>query len=507
MLSRGMGARAGWVYLVGAGPGDPGLLTLRAAELLASADVVLHDELVDPAVLAHVREGAEVDAVGKRGADPSSKRASQGRINTALVSAARRSLQVVRLKGGDRKVIGRDAEEAAALREAGVPFEVVPGINAPGGATGYAGIPLTHRDHASGVAFVTAVQRDGALYDFAEVSGFTGTLCVFMGTHHLARIAQALIDDAGRAPETPCALVSWISYPRQVTVVGTLSTIANEPGGGAPGLLICGDVVQAREQLRWFDKQPLFGKRVLVTRPAHQAASTAKLLRQRGADPVLFPTIAIEPPPDAAPLDRAIAALSTYDLVVFTSDNGVRLFFEALERAGLDARAFANAKLAAIGPATARGLLRWGLRADIVAETFVAESLADAILDTDHTRVLLPRALVAREKLPEMLRARGVHVDVVPVYQTTTGSPHRAAELRALLPSIDVVMLTSSSTVQQLVHLLGDDAPAQLAHIQLASIGPITTATAESLGLAIAVTAEVSTLPGLIDTLEAHFTS
>ncbi len=505
-----MGARAGWVYLVGAGPGDPGLLTLRAAELLAEADVVLHDELIDVAVLAYVRVGASVRSVGKRGTDRKAKRAAQERINELMVDAAKRRLRVVRLKGGDPFLFGRGAEEAAALRDAGVPFEVVPGISSPVGATGYAGIPLTHRDHASGVAFVTAVKRDGGPYDFGEVASFTGTLCVFMGTRHLHRIARALMIDGRRDPQTPCAVVSWISHPRQVTVCGVLADIAERAladGAGAPGLLICGTVVQVRSQLRWFDMQPLFGKRVLVTRPAHQAAPTATSLRRRGAEPVRFPTIAIEAPPSAQAVRDAVAALATYDLVVFTSDNGVRWFFDALREAGLDGRAFGTAKLAAIGPATAAGLERHGLRADLVAEKFVAESLAEGILDamSPSARVLLPRALVARELLPDTLRAAGMHVDVVPVYQTRTGSVARAAELRSLLPSIDVVMLTSSSTVQRLHELLGADAQALLANTALASIGPITTATANKLGHQVAVTASVSTVAGLTDALEAHF--
>lgn len=503
-----MSARPGWVYLVGAGPGDPGLLTLRAAELLGEADLVLHDELIDRAVLEHTRAGAEIQSVGKRGADAPSKRAAQTRINELMIDAARRALRVVRLKGGDPFLFGRGAEEAAALRHAGVSFEVVPGISAPVGATSYAGIPLTHRDHASGVAFVTATQRGGEPFDFTEVKGFRGTLCVFMGARHLDRIARALMIDAGRAPDTPCAVVSWISYPRQTTVTGDLSNIAARAEDSAtPALLICGDVVRARDELRWFDAQPLFGKRVLVTRPAHQAGSTARTLRRRGADPVHFPTIAIRPPPDPEAVDSAVKALSSYDLVAFTSDNGVSCFFDAIDRAGLDARAFGSAKLAAIGSATAAGLVRHGLRPDLVAETFIAESLADAILEAlePGARVLLPRARVARELLPERLRAADLHVDVVPVYETVTASSERAAELRRLLPTIDVVMLTSSSTATELCKLIGDDAPERLRDVTLASIGPITTKTAQDLGLDIAVTAELSTVPGLIAALEAHF--
>ncbi len=503
-----MSARAGWVYLVGAGPGDPGLLTLRGAELLGAADIILHDELIDTGVLVHARSDAEVCSVGKRGADAPEKRKAQGRINERMIAAAQQGQRVVRLKGGDPFLFGRGAEEVTALRDAGVPFEVVPGISAPVGATAYAGIPLTHRDHASGVAFVTAVQRGGEPFDFAELHGFRGTLCVFMGARHLASIGRAIVEQAGRNPNTPCAVVSWISYPRQRTVIGTLSNIATRAAGApAPALLICGDVVAVRESLRWFDTQPLFGRRVLVTRPAHQAASTVRALRQRGAEPVAFPTIAIEPPPDPAAVTRSVAALASYDLVAFTSDNAVTAFFEAIDRAGLDARAFGRAKLAAIGTGTAAGLRRRGLRPDVVAEVFVAESLAEAILAVlpEAGRVLLPRARVAREILPRTLREAGHHVDVVPVYETVTASVERAEQLRALLPSIDVVMLTASSTVTELCRLLGEHAAEALAHVTLASIGPITTQTATELGLDVRVTAEHSTAQGLIDALEAHF--
>lgn len=507
------GARPGWVYLVGAGPGDPGLLTLRGAELLASADVVLHDELVDRAQLARCRNDAEVASVGKRGTDAGSKSAAQAAITRRLIQAAKAGKSVVRLKGGDPFLFGRGSEEARALRSAGVPFAIVPGVSSPVGATAYAGIPLTHRDLASSVSFVTAVKGGGAPFDWSELAGVRGTICVFMGARHLGAVCQGLVERAGRATDTPAAVVQWISFPQQRTVVGTLADIAERAGRAGianPSLLVVGAVVALRDELRWFDAQPLFGKRVLVLRPAHQAGPTAKLLRERGADPVLFPTIAIEPPPDPERVRRAVAELDRYRLVAFTSDNGVAWLWRALELAHKDARAFGAAMVAAIGPATAAGLRRRGIEPDIVAETFVAEHLASAIVAamgpidaTAPPRVLLPRALVARETLPESLRAAGMEVDVVAVYRTVTGSAERRAELRALLPNIDIVMLTSSSTAEQLVALLGDDAGERLSRCTLASIGPVTTATAEKLGLRVAVTASVSTAAGVIDALEA----
>jgi uroporphyrinogen III methyltransferase / synthase len=502
-------ARPGWVYLVGAGPGDPELITVRGAALLESADVVLHDELIDHASLLCARDDAEVRSVGKRGHDRQGRSAKQLAINSEIVTLARAGKSVVRLKGGDPFLFGRGAEEALALRDAGVPYEVVPGISSPLGATAYAGIPLTDRDAASSVIMVTAVTRDGADFDFTELAATRGTICVFMARHRLERVTRRLMIDAGRAPETPAAILEWVSHPRQRVVEGTLGDIADRASDaaiGTPSLVIVGDVAKLRDKLAWFDRQPLFGKRVLVTRPAHQIAPTAALLRRRGAEPIAFPTIFIEASPAPERVAQAIDELASYDLVTFTSDNGVQHFWRALRAHGRDARAFGQAKLAAIGPATAAGLARHGLVADIVAETFVAEPLAEAIIEVlePGQRVLIPRAEVAREILPEMLRAAGLEVDVVAIYRTVTGSRERAAELIALLSSVDVVTLTSSSTATKLCELLGDDAASVLAGKLLASIGPITTATAIAHGLEVAVTASVSTSSGLIDALEAH---
>jgi len=498
------------VYLVGAGPGDPDLITLRGAELLGSADAVLHDELVHPALLERARPDAELRPVGKRGHDHHGKHAAQQQINAELIARARRGLSVLRLKGGDPFVFGRGAEEASALNAAHVPFEIVPGVASPMAATAYAGVPLTHRALSSSVVFVTAVRHDGAPFDWSELAGHRGTLCVFMATRHLERICRELVAHGGRLPETPAAALCWLSHPRQRSAVGTLADLpqrAAELGIAPPSLLVVGEVAALREQLSWYERQPLFGKRVLVARPARQAPATMRLLRRRGAEPVAFPTIAIEPPPDPAQVGDAVRALASYQLVAFTSDNGVRALFDELERQALDARAFGRARLAAIGPATAAALSARGLRADIVATTFVAEQLAEAILAAGlpaGARVLLPRALVAREALPDALRRAGMQLDVVPVYQTVTASTERRAELQTLIDDIDVVLLTSSSTASRLCELLGDDAPARLRGCALASIGPVTTRTAERLGLQVAVTATTSTTAGLVAALEQH---
>ncbi|MEQ9319792.1 MAG: uroporphyrinogen-III synthase, partial [Polyangiaceae bacterium] len=415
---------------------------------------------------------------------------------------------VVRLKGGDPFLFGRGAEEASALRDASIPFEVVPGVSSPLGAPAYAGIPLPDPDHSSSVTLVTADPRDGAPFDLARLSGLDGTLCVFMGVRRLSTICSQLVSLAGRASDTPAAVVEWISYPKQRVVEGTLADVAERAaaaGLGTPSLLIVGEVTRLRAKLSWFDRQPLFGQRVLVTRPAHQIAPTAAMLRRRGAQPVPFPTIALEPSPDPDRVARAVSELSSYDMVAFTSDNGVQHFWSAIEAAGKDARAFGAALIAAIGPATAGGLTRHGLRADVVAETFVAEQLAESILSslTPGARVLLPRAAVAREVLPEMLREAGMAVDVVPVYRTVTATPK--GDIDQVVDGIDVVTLTSSSTVDSLCTMLGEGAPELLAGKVIASIGPITTATAEAHGLEVTVTATVSTSPGLVEALEDYF--
>jgi uroporphyrinogen III methyltransferase/synthase len=498
----------------GSRPGRPGLITQRGAELLRSADLVLHDELIDVALLDSARADAEVCSVGRRGNAPKDKQRSQQHIELQMVEAAKAGKAVVRLKGGDPFLFGRGSEEVLALRAAAVPYEVVPGVVSPVGATAYAGVPLTHRALARSVTFVTAVLTDGAEFDWAELRSSKGTLCVFMGLRRLESICRGLVETAGRAPDTPAVVIEWISYPRQRTVAGQLDTIAAraaDEGLDTPSLLVVGEVAGLREQLRWFDRQPLFGKRVLITRPAHQIAPTAAALRRRGAAAIPFATIALHEPDDPTPAQRAAQQLERYHWVVFTSDNGVARFFAQLGACGRDTRAFGPCRVAAIGPATAAGLRRRGLEPDVIAERFVAEQLATAILEaTDDPagcRVLLPRALVARETLPDTLRAAGMTVDVVPVYQTVAAGAADAERLRAMLrqAEIDVVTLTSSSTVDKLVELLGDDAVRLLNGVVLASIGPITTATAEGHGLRIAVTAEVSTSDGLVDALEAWF--
>lgn len=512
-------AEAGTVYLVGAGPGDPELLTLRGAALLAAADVVLHDELVHPALLTLTRPGCDVRFVGKRGGDRDEKQHKQAEIDDALVELARAGLRVVRLKGGDPFLFGRGSEEAETLAAAGVPFEIVPGVTAPLGVSAYAGISLTHRDLASSVTLVSGTTRSGQPFDFREIAGVSGTICVLMGMRRIEDVTRGLVDHARKDPATPAAVIHRGTLAQQRTVTGRLDEIAAKAraaGLANPALIVVGPVVALRETIRWFDRRPLFGKRVLVTRAEGQAEDTARLLRRRGAEPVVAPTIVLREPPDPALVGRAVHDLATYDLVAFTSENGVDRFLSRMRAEGRDARAFGRAKVAAIGSGTAAALAAHAIVADIVPKDFVGEALAHAVLealggsgtkpDGSPVRVLIPRALVAREVVPDRLRAAGCTVDVVPVYETVGPPPERRDALVQLLEAggADVVMLTSSSTAANLCDLLGERAPDLLRGALVASIGPITTETAKKRGLDVAVTAQVSTLPGLVAAIESH---
>jgi len=515
------GAEPGTVYLVGAGPGDPDLLTLRGATLLRTADVVLHDELVHPALLTLVAPGTEIRRVGKRGGDASEKQAKQAEIDAALIDLARQGRRVVRLKGGDPFLFGRGSEEAEALAKAAIPFEIVPGVTSPLAAAAYAGISLTHRDLASSVTLVSGTTRAGQPFDFREIAGVSGTICVLMGMRRIEEVSRGIIDHARKDPSTPTAVIHWGTHPAQRTVTGRLDEIAAKARAAAmqnPALIVVGAVTELRDTLRWFDNRPLFGKRVLVTRAESQAEDTAHLLRRRGADPILFPTIVLRDPPDPARVLQAVHDLPTYDLVAFTSENAVTRFFAALRAQSRDARAFSRAKIAAIGPGTAAALAPHGIVPDILPPTFIGEALAQSILqafdgnplrsDGLSARILLPRALVARESVPLTLRAAGFHVDVVPVYQTVPPPPEHLHPLLAHLEAgtIDIVLLTSSSTATNLCQALGPRAAELLRSTLIASIGPITTTTATALGLPVAVTASVSTLPGLIAAIESHLT-
>lgn len=500
-----MSASKGKVWLVGAGPGDPGLITVRGLEVLGRADLVLYDALAHPDLLLACPQ-AEQRFVGKRYGEDS---VPQTEITDALIASARAGRRVVRLKGGDPYLFARGSEETEALAAAGVPFEIVPGVTSPVAAAAYAGLSLTHRDWSSSVTFITGHQRAGVAWSaeqWQRLATATDTICVLMGMRRIEEITLALVT-GGRAASTPALVVQWGARPAQRVVSAPLGEIAAQvrrEGLTNPALIIVGEVVRLRDQLRWYDTQPLFGRRVLVPRAREQAESTARALRERGAEPLVAPLIAIEPPPDGAALTAAVGALATYDWVVFTSANGVARTLAELARQGRDARAFGRAQIAAIGPKTAAALGAGGLRADLVAEEYVGESLATALLArvTAPCKVLLLRALVARDALPDALRAAGHDVEVVAAYRTTTPA---SSEAEAWLAEgrVDAVLFTSSSTVTSLTSLLGARAHELLAGVALASIGPITSATLRGEGLEPSVTASEHTVSGLLDALEA----
>jgi uroporphyrinogen III methyltransferase/synthase len=498
----------GKVWLVGAGPGEPGLITVRGLEVLAQGEVVLHDALVHPALLEACPQ-AELRNVGKRYGRESP---SQNEITTELVELARAGKRVVRLKGGDPFLFARGGEEAQALASAGVEFEIVPGLSSPVATSAYAGIPLTHRELSSSVTFITGSDRAGKQWSpesWKRLATASDTICVLMGMRQIEQITSALID-GGRSADTPAAVIHWGARPEQRVLVASLGSIAKasrDAGLTNPGIIVIGEVVGLREQLRWYDSRPLFGKRLLLLRPAEQAQRAADEVRRRGADPVLFPVIEIVDPPNLEACRRAISELSRYDWIVFTSANGVARFFAQLDLAGLDARVFGQARVAVIGPKTGLALNSRGIKPDLVAEEFVAERLAEQLLEQGEVRrVLLARALVARDTLPEMMQRAGVLTDVVPVYQTRALAPEKQQQLRQLFETkaVDIVLFTASSTVHALAEALGARSHELLRAVTTSAIGPITAKTAADRGVRIDVTAQSYTMEGLLDALELH---
>ncbi|HEY5942264.1 MAG TPA: uroporphyrinogen-III C-methyltransferase [Solirubrobacterales bacterium] len=501
-----MSARAGVVYLVGAGPGDPGLMTARSLQLIASADAIFYDRLIPPGALDGAREEAELVYVGKQPGVPS---VPQEEIGARLVEAGRAGKSVVRLKGGDPFVFGRGGEEGEALREAGVEFEVVPGVTAGVAATAYAGIPVTHRDDASAVAFVTGHEdphKEESAIDWPALAGFPGTLVFYMGVKRLTENAAALIE-AGRDADEPAGAIERGTWPGQRTVTATLGTIAEaveREAVKAPALIVVGEVARRRADLEWLERRPLHGRRVVVTRARAQASGLAATLRGLGAEVVELPAIRIEPRLDSEEVQRVAGALGIYELICLTSPNGVGLLFEALENAGLDARVLAGVTVAAIGPGTARALAERGVLADVVPERFVAEGLIEALEDMEvaGARVLVARAAEARDVLPDALRERGAEVDVVALYETVREQP--ADDEIEAAQSADYVTFTSSSTVTNLTEALGDRFPGSA---RIVSIGPITSETVRAAGLEVDVEAERHDIDGLLAALLADVSS
>ncbi|HEX2160517.1 MAG TPA: uroporphyrinogen-III C-methyltransferase [Thermoleophilaceae bacterium] len=495
-----MSARPGVVYLVGAGPGDPGLMTARSLELIAAADAIFHDRLIPPGALDGARGDAELVYVGKAPGRPS---LPQAEINERLIDAAREGKSVVRLKGGDPFVFGRGGEEGEALREAGVEFEVVPGVTAGVAASAYAGIPVTHRNDASAVAFVTGhedPEKPATALDWEALARFPGTLVFYMGVKRLAENAAALIA-AGRDANEPAAAVERGTTAGQRTIVATLGRLAEAVAReriGAPALIVVGPVVERREALAWLKRRPLHGKRVVVTRARAQASGLAATLRALGAEAIELPAIRVEPRIETEDVRRAVERIGDYALVCLTSPNGVRLLFEALAATGRDARALAGATVAAIGSGTARALAERGIAADVVPDRFVAEALVEALaaVDVAGKRVLVARAAEAREVLPDALRERGAEVDVVAVYETVREHPDDESVEAA--QSADYVTFTSSSTVRNLVEALGDRFPGAA---RIVSIGPVTSEAVRAAGLEVDVEAKRHDVDGLVEAL------
>uniref|UniRef100_A0A7C5ELV5 uroporphyrinogen-III C-methyltransferase n=1 Tax=Desulfobacca acetoxidans TaxID=60893 RepID=A0A7C5ELV5_9BACT len=501
----------GKVYLVGAGPGDAGLITVKGLKLLSRAEVVIYDQLANPELLKVVRPGAELIFVGKKAGAHS---LPQEAINELLVTKGQQGFMVVRLKGGDPFVFGRGGEEAEALAAAGVPFEVVPGVTSAIAVPAYAGIPVTHRGLASAVTFVTGHEDPGkeeSAIPWNCLGKNPGTLVFLMGVKNLPENCRRLLE-AGRAPHTPVVLIQNGTLPEQRTITGTLEDIAEQARVAqvrSPAILVVGEVASLRERLSWWENRPLFGKIAVVTRTREQAGVLSELLAEAGARVVEIPTLELVPPDDYSPLDRALGDLSRYHWLVFTSANGVRAFISRLFHRNLDVRALGGVRLAAIGPATAAALNDFGLKADLVPRRFVAEELAQALLPqlSPGARVLLARAQAAREVLPQSLAQAGIQVEVVPVYQARPVK-NLPEEARPFLEqnAVDILTFASSGTVQNFAALVGKEKFQALARSAVvAAIGPITAAALREYGISPQVQPEEFTIPALVSTIIDYF--
>jgi uroporphyrinogen III methyltransferase/synthase len=502
----------GIVYLVGAGPGDAGLITVRGRELLDTCDVIVHDALANPALLDGPRaRGAELVDAGKRGG--SSESARQDEINATLVRLGHGGKRVVRLKGGDPFVFGRGSEEAQALAAAGVPFEVVPGVTAGIAAPAYAGIPVTHRGVATSVTFVTGHEdpsKPETQVDWAAMAkaAQTGTVVLYMGVKTLPSIAHALIA-GGLSRETPAAAVQWGTHNRQRTVVSTVAQLAQaaaDAGLTAPVITVIGRSVSLRDDISWFESRPLFGKRIVVTRATAMPGTLSAALRARGAEVIEAPSTEIEPL-DQAPLDAAVLELSSYDWLILTSATGVRFFRQALDRAGLDARALSYTEVAVIGPSTGKALRELGVYPDLIPSRFVAESLLEAMAEEDieGARILIATADDSRDVLPTGLRKLGADVTVVHMYRSRlVTSGDTVEQLRAAIDAgeVDGVTFTSASTVSGFVAQAGQE---RASRVKAFSIGSVTSDAARAAGMSIAAEARQATIDALAEAIVSAF--
>jgi uroporphyrinogen III methyltransferase / synthase len=503
----------GKVYLVGAGPGDPGLITVKGRECIESADVIVYDHLANPAMLDWAGQRVELIYVGKKGG---SHTMAQTDINSLIVLKAREGKAVVRLKGGDPFIFGRGGEEAEVLAAEGVVFEVVPGITSAIAVPAYAGIPLTHRDYTSTVAFVTGhedPEKAQSSIDWDKLSTGVGTIVFLMGMGNIDKIASRLMD-GGRSPETPVAVIRQGTVPSQRTVVGTLGTIsslAESQRMKPPAVIVVGEVVGLRNVLDWFERRPLFGKRIVVTRARAQASGFLSMLAASGAECIEFPTIQVVPPWSWEVIDDAVRTLETFDWLLFTSANGVEFFLSRLADAGKDVRDLKGLRIGAIGPKTALILENLGIRADLVPDEYRAEAVAAALVQRGigGVRILLARAAEARDVLPQELRAAGADVTVAPVYRTIRPDQDMGRVQKLLAAGeIDAVTFTSSSTVTNFIGMFGDDEPLLrewMRRTVVACIGPVTAETARGCGLDVAFIASPYTVEALCSGLVSYF--
>ena len=498
----------GKVYIVGAGPGDPGLITVKGVRCIREAEVIIFDHLVSEDLLRYARTEVCLIYAGKQGGDHT---LSQDEINRRLVEEASRGRIVTRLKGGDPFIFGRGGEEALVLAAAGIPFEVVPGVTSAIAVPAYAGISLTQRGYSSTLAFITGHEdptKEQSDIDWHSLAGI-GTLVFLMGVKNLRQIAGSLIAH-GKSDETPAALIRWGTTAEQKTLTGTLKDIAlkaEKARFSPPSILVVGEVVGILEHLNWFERKPLFGRGVVITRPEAQAESFADLLHDMGARVIHFPTIKIVPPESWEACDAALKRLDTYQWIIFTSANGVLSFFQRLWESGRDLRDLKGIRLCTIGPATAVSLEAMGLKVDLVPDKFISEGVVNAFacLDIRGASILLPRAELARDVIPEGLAAQGARVDVVSVYRTVHSGSEKE-ELGAYLKRglVDVITFTSPSTVVHFMEIMGMDfiPPPK---VKIAVIGPVTAAAVKKAGLPIHILQETYTIPGLVGGIAAYF--
>jgi uroporphyrinogen III methyltransferase/synthase len=501
----------GLVYLIGAGPGDPDLITVKGRECLAKADVVVYDKLVGEPILSLARSDADLIYVGKKRGYHTM---SQGEINELIIEKAHKGLVVARLKGGDPFIFGRGGEEAMELSEAGVPFEVIPGITSAIAVPTYAGIPLTHREFSSTTCFITGHEdptKKGSNINWDSLAQSSGTLVFLMGIGNLGKITNRLIQ-GGRPPETPTAVISSGTTALQITVTGTLATIdkqAKDAEINPPGVIVVGDVVSLRKHLKWFESRPLFGRRILITRPEEQAGDFASILAGFGARCEVFPTIQIVPPEAWEGLDRAIDNLSSYDWILFTSVNGVKYFFERLTHAGKDARSLGGIKIGVIGPKTQEALSVKGIKADLIPDIYWTEGLAGALREypMKGKRILLPRPKIASNDLFKMLHDFDVIVDEVEAYLTQRPKFSRD-RLMGLFQNggIDLITVTSPSAVNNFMEICKEsNISEEISGIPVACIGPVTAQRATEQGLTVAIVPQEYTIDALAEAIVNYY--